>query len=74
MFAAFAVLMATGVLRPLPSALAGPVRRETLVDQHFTGCDGARAAGRENIPRWDPSYRDWMDGDSDGRACEPYRY
>lgn len=43
------------------------------VDQHFTGCNAARAAGRENIPRSDPSYRDWMDGDQDGWACEPYR-
>lgn len=42
-------------------------------DQHFTGCNAARAAGRENIPRDDPSYREWMDGDADGWACEPYR-
>jgi hypothetical protein len=42
-------------------------------DQHFGGCDDARAAGRENIPAWDPSYRESMDGDGDGLACEPYR-
>ena len=42
-------------------------------DQHFSGCDEARAAGRENIPRWDPSYREHMDGDGDGLACEPFR-
>ena len=40
-------------------------------DQHFTGCRAAHAAGRYSIPRWDPSYRERMDGDSDGLACEP---
>lgn len=43
------------------------------VDQHFSGCDAARAVGREDIPRSDPSYREWMDGDHDGLACEPWR-
>lgn len=43
------------------------------VDQHFAGCDDARAAGRENIPIYDPSYRERMDGDRDGLACEPWR-
>ena len=43
-------------------------------DQHFSGCDAARAAGRQDIPRWDPSYREHMDGDGDGLACEPIGY
>ena len=43
------------------------------VDQHFFNCRAAHAAGYEDIPRGDPSYREWMDGDSDGLACEPYR-
>lgn len=42
------------------------------IDQHFSGCDAARAAGRVNIPRSDPSYRAHMDGDGDGLACEPH--
>ncbi len=41
-------------------------------DQHFSGCRAARAAGRQNIPASDPSYRSFMDGDDDGLACEPY--
>lgn len=41
-------------------------------DQFFRNCDAARAAGRQNIPSWDPSYRERMDGDGDGLACEPY--
>ena len=43
------------------------------VDQHFSGCDAARAAGRVNITSSDPSYRASMDGDGDGLACEPFR-
>ena len=44
-------------------------------DQHFSGCDAARAAGRTNIPSSDPLYRRAMDGDGDGDglACEPWR-
>lgn len=45
---------------------------EPIPDQHFRGCDEARAAGRVNIPSHDPSYRERMDGDGDGLACEPY--
>lgn len=41
-----------------------------LTDQHFADCGAARAAGRENIPWFDPSYRAEMDGDGDGFACE----
>lgn len=44
----------------------------TQPDQHFKTCRSARAAGRENIPAWDPSYRKWLDRDGDGKACEPY--
>ncbi len=43
------------------------------LDQHFSGCNAARAAGRVNIPSSDPSYRSFMDGDGDGLACEPWR-
>lgn len=56
-----------------PEAVARIVDPPPAVDQHFSGCNAARAAGRENIPITDPSYRDWMDGDHDGWACEPWR-
>ncbi len=35
--------------------------------------DAARAAGTAPIYRGEPGYRDGLDGDSDGIACEPYR-
>ncbi len=41
-------------------------------DQSYRDCAAARAAGRSNIPAWDPSYRERMDGDGDGLACEPH--
>lgn len=43
-------------------------------DQHFANCSEARRAGRQNIPAWDPSYRERMDRDGDGLACEPYGF
>jgi len=40
---------------------------------YWRGCDDARAAGTAPIYRGEPGYREGMDGDSDGVACEPYR-
>lgn len=48
--------------------------RERTTDQHFANCADARRQGRQNIPRWDPSYRERMDRDRDGLACEPYLF
>ncbi|MEP9358090.1 excalibur calcium-binding domain-containing protein [Sphingomonas sp. KR3-1] len=39
----------------------------------YAGCDEARAAGVAPIRRGEPGYREGMDGDGDGLACEPYR-
>jgi hypothetical protein len=41
-------------------------------DQHYRDCAHAKAEGRTNIRSWDPSYRERMDKDGDGVACEPY--
>lgn len=40
---------------------------------YWPGCNAARAAGTAPIYRGEPGYREGMDGDSDGIACEPYR-
>ena len=40
---------------------------------NWGGCKDARAAGTAPIYRGEPGYRDGMDGDGDGIACEPYR-
>ena len=72
----FGVVFALALYVMSPSAPGRPAINAFVeartTDQHFGGCDAARAAGRENIPRHDPSYRATMDGDGDGLACEPY--
>lgn len=40
---------------------------------YYPNCDAARAAGAAPIYRGTPGYREGMDGDGDGIACEPYR-
>jgi len=39
---------------------------------YYPRCDAARAAGVAPIYSGEPGYRDEMDGDGDGIACEPY--
>lgn len=40
---------------------------------YYPNCNMARAAGAAPIYAGSPGYRDGLDGDSDGIACEPYR-
>lgn len=40
---------------------------------YWRRCDDARAAGSAPIYRGEPGYRDGLDADNDGIACEPYR-
>jgi Excalibur calcium-binding domain len=40
---------------------------------YYSGCSEARAAGAAPLYRGTPGYREGMDGDRDGVACEPYR-
>jgi hypothetical protein len=52
---------------------AGIVRaREPQAGDFWGGCDDARAAGTAPIYFGEPGYREEMDGDGDGLACEPY--
>ena len=39
----------------------------------YSGCNEVRAAGKAPIYRGQPGFRDTMDGDGDGVACEPMR-
>jgi len=39
---------------------------------YYANCDAARAAGVAPLRVSDPGYRDKLDGDGDGIACEPY--
>lgn len=40
---------------------------------YFRNCNEARAAGAAPLHRGQPGYREGMDGDRDGIACEPVR-
>ncbi|WP_082660415.1 excalibur calcium-binding domain-containing protein [Sphingopyxis sp. H050] len=57
------VAVATGAMR----------ERAPQEGDYWSGCNDARAAGTAPIYRGEPGYREGMDGDSDGIACEPYR-
>lgn len=46
--------------------------RAPQAGDQWRGCDDARAAGTAPIYRGEPGYREGMDGDNDGIACEPY--
>jgi hypothetical protein len=39
----------------------------------YSGCNAVRAAGKAPLYSSQPGYRDDMDGDGDGVACEPVR-
>lgn len=41
---------------------------------YYLNCDAARAAGAAPIHAGQPGYRDALDRDRDGIACEPFRY
>ncbi|WP_293845936.1 excalibur calcium-binding domain-containing protein [Sphingopyxis sp.] len=56
-------------LRSIP-ALHGSAPQD---GDYWRGCNDARAAGTAPIYRGEPGYREGMDGDNDGIACEPYR-
>ena len=57
-----------------PPAGASADREPTLADlTYYPNCSAARAAGAAPIYRGEPGYREGMDGDNDGIACEPYR-
>lgn len=57
-------------------AAAGPAdeaRARTEASVHYPGCNAVRAAGAAPLHRGQPGYREEMDGDGDGIACEPHR-
>jgi hypothetical protein len=57
------------------SILSTPADQATQIEQstYYSNCAEARAAGAAPISRGEPGYREGLDGDSDGVACERYR-
>ncbi|PLC11295.1 hypothetical protein AUQ48_02330 [Kocuria flava] len=63
-------------LYPQPDAPVAPnpvngVQNDVIQDSGvFDNCTEARAAGRTNIPSWDPAYGLHLDADRDGYGCD----
>lgn len=56
-----------------PAAAPDGQTREPQAGDYWADCAAARRAGVSSIRDGEPGYREEMDGDGDGVACEPYR-
>jgi len=70
-FGAFAV---TWFLVPnLETAMMSQEERAAIeTSVYYAGCNEVRALGKAPLYRGEPGYREGMDGDGDGVACEPH--
>jgi len=59
----------------LPPAVSRSPQERATIEQSVTysGCNEVRAAGKAPLYAGQPGYREDMDGDGDGVACEPLR-
>jgi hypothetical protein len=57
--------------RPVTVPLGLARTRPPQPGDYWPGCNAARAAGSAPIYQGEPGYREGMDGDGDGIACEP---
>jgi Excalibur calcium-binding domain len=55
------------------ASVAAEQARQVERSVYYAGCNEVRATGKAPLYRGDPGYREGMDGDGDGIACEPYR-
>ena len=59
---------------PPPAVMQSPEERHRIEQSvYYSGCNEVRAAGKAPLYAGQPGYREGMDGDGDGIACEPYR-
>jgi len=57
---------------PVPPAPTKPAPTTPApVEVYYANCDAVRAAGKAPLHRGDPGYREGLDRDNDGVACEP---
>jgi Excalibur calcium-binding domain len=65
---------------PLPDAAEPPIsagmknteQQRNVQWVYYAGCDEVRRLSKAPLYRDDPGYREGMDGDGDGIACEPH--
>ena len=60
-------------ITPAPDPIAAEQAEKRERSVYYPGCDAVRAAGLDPLYAGQPGYREEMDGDGDGVACEPYR-
>ncbi|MDQ2891708.1 MAG: excalibur calcium-binding domain-containing protein [Pseudomonadota bacterium] len=60
-------------VKPIAVSVGIMRARQPQAGDFWRGCNDARAAGTAPIYAGEPGYRENMDGDGDGIACEPYR-
>lgn len=78
----FALLVAYSIrnTNQLPAAVQGVVsdsrdigrKNSPPIVAYYPNCDAARAAGVAPLVAGEPGYRERLDADGDGVACEPY--
>ena len=66
-------LFVGGVWAALPpsSGMSSEERQRIETSVYYAGCNEVRAAGKAPLRAGEPGYREGMDGDGDGLACEP---
>lgn len=64
---------AAETLTPIAVRMGVMRARQPQPGDMWSGCNEARSAGTAPIYLGEPGYREGMDGDGDGIACEPYR-
>ena len=57
-------------VEPTPVPTENPAVVDVEDEVYYENCDAARAAGAAPLLRGEPGYRERMDGDKDGIACE----
>ena len=60
------------LMKPVGVSLGFMRARAPQPGDYWPGCNSARAAGTAPIYDGEPGYREEMDGDGDGIACEPH--
>jgi len=60
----------------MPPATTQSPEERARVEQsvHYSGCNEVRDLGKDPLYAGQPGYREDMDGDSDGIACEPIHH
>ena len=62
-------------LRGTPPVMQSAEERARIEQSvHYSGCNEVRDLGKDPIYAGQPGYREDMDGDSDGIACEPIHH